>query len=277
MQHGIRTLSRLALGAGMFVTLVGTTAYAQADNRPTVAVLDFTNGSFGPGRADYNDLGKGIQDFLITELAGNARIRVVERDRIQQIIKEQDLCKDGRCDDASVVKIGKLLGAHHMIAGGFIVDTKGNMVLNARAFRTETSEIEHTDKVSDKSENFLAAIANLANRMNSGMKLPDNPRRTASAAPITKPAATPVSAPAEKATATNAAATSAPAPAATVAAAEPAPAAQKVPYAAIMLYSKALSAKDKGDRSGAVSLFKQAIAKFPDFEKAKTELKKVEG
>ena len=283
MQHAIRTLSALAVAASTVAMLATPrSAAAQEDRRPTVAVLDFTNGSFGPGRAEYDALGKGIQDYLITELAGNTRIRVVERDRIQKIIEEQNLCRDGRCDDAAIVKLGKILGAHHMIAGGFIADPKGNMVLNARAFNTETSQIEHTDKVNDKAENFIAAIGNLASKLNSGMKLPDI-RRVASTGGSERAATTPVNTPSEKASATPATMVTKEAPpeAATAtpqqfATAQPATQA-KVPYAAIMLYSKALSAKDKGDKPAAVVLFRQAIAKFPDFEKAKSELKKVEG
>lgn len=236
---------------------------AQEDRRPTVAVLDFNNSAIGPNRADYEALGKGISDFLITELAGNAQIRVVERDKLQALIKEQDLGRDGRMTAESAARVGKLLGAQHMIMGGFIVDPKGNLRLNARAVNSETGQIVHTDVVADKADNFIDAIGNLATKMNRGMKLPEM-RRMASNAPTgsDRASATPaVQKDREPATATQVAA---------------APAQQKVPYAAVLLYSKALEQKDRGNTREAVVLFRQSLEKFPEFSKAKTELAKIE-
>lgn len=257
-------MSRKLMAIALMSAVVAAPAAAQQDTRPTVAVLDFNNGSFGPNRAEYDALGKGISDFLITELAGNASIRVVERDKIQALIAEQNLSREGRVSDETMVRIGKLLGAHHVITGGFITDPKGNLALTARAIESETGRIQHTDRVNDKAENFIDAIGKLAVRMNTGMKLPAMPRRSASAAPPIEKDTRPAAVPAANTT-----------PATQVASA---PAAQqKVPYAAIMLYSKALEQKDRGNTKEAVVLFRQSLAKFPEFAKAKTELAKIEG
>ena len=51
--------------------------------------------------------------------------------------------------------------------------------------------------------------------------------------------------------------------------------AKKVPFQAVMLYSRALSEKDKGNTDAAVQLFRQSLAKFPDYTEAKNELKKL--
>ena len=146
-----------------------------AEQRPTVAVMpNFDNGSV-INHADYDALGKGIADVLITELAANSAIRVIERDRIQQLIDEQNLSASGRVDKSTVVQIGKLLGVHHMIFGGFIIDPRGQMRLDARAVNVETSEIEHVESVTDKADNLLSVISALADKLNKGMKLPPMP------------------------------------------------------------------------------------------------------
>jgi TolB-like protein len=257
-------MSRKLMAIALVSAAVAAPAVAQQDTRPTVAVLDFNNGSYGPNRAEYDALGKGIADFLITELAGNANIRVVERDKLQALIAEQNLSKEGRVSDETMVRIGRMLGAHHVITGGFITDPKGNLALTARAIEVETSRIEHTDRVNDKSDNFIDAIGKLATRMNSGMKLPAMRRLAMGSPGVEKDRATAVPA-------SNPATT----PATQVATASPAPT-QKVPYAAIMLYSKALQAKDSGNNKEAVVLFKQSLSKFPEFAKAKAELAKIE-
>ncbi|MBI3791520.1 MAG: hypothetical protein HY275_11665, partial [Gemmatimonadetes bacterium] len=171
----VTTLAALGLAV-----LAAPPARAQADVRPTVAVLYFNNGSFGKDRADYDALGRGIADFMITDLAGNPALRVVERQALDQIMKEQDLGQTNRVEVETAVKIGKLLNVHYMVLGGFVADPKGNVALTARAVDVETSRIVHTDVVNGKTEAFMDAIRQLSDRMNKGMKLPDIPRRTAS-------------------------------------------------------------------------------------------------
>ena len=238
-----RTLRLFAATAALAASAPSIAA-AQADARPTVAVLYFNNGSFGPGAKDYDMLGRGVADFLITELSSNARIRVVERDHIAKITSEQDLGTSGRVDAETAVRIGKLLGAQYMVTGGFIVTPRGDVRLDSRAFDVATSRIVHTESVTDKSDNFVPLIGKLAEKLNTGMKLPEIPKRTGAA-----PAPTPGSVGA--------------APAAE----------QKVPFAAVSLYAKALGAKDRGNKAEAVTLFKQALDKFPEFSKAKAQLK----
>ncbi len=238
----VTTLAALGLAA-----LAAPPARAQGDVRPTVAVMYFNNGSFGKERADYDALGRGIADFLIADLAGNPALRVVERQALDAIMKEQDLGSTNRVEVETAVKVGKLLNAHYMVLGGFIAQPNGTVSLNARAVEVETSRIVHVDQVSGKTEAFMDVIRQLSDRMNKGMKLPDIPRRTASAAPATAPAGT------------------------QVAAALP----QKVPFAAVMLYSKALKAVNEGKKDEGVSLFKKCVTDFPEFDKAKDELKRL--
>jgi len=148
---------------------------APADQRATVAIMPyFTNGAV-TNHAEYDALGKGIADVLITELAANPALRVVERDRVQQLLDEQNLGASGRVDKETAVKLGKLVGAHHMIFGGFIIDSKGQMRLDARSVNVETSEIEHVETVTDKADNLLAILTSLADKLNKGLKLPPMP------------------------------------------------------------------------------------------------------
>ena len=159
-----------------------------ADSRPTVAVMpNFDNGSV-VNHADYDALGKGIADVLITELSANGSIRVVERDRVQQLLDEQNLGAAGRVDKSTAVQVGKLLGAQHMIFGGFIIDPRGQMRLDARAVNVETSEIEHVETVTDKADNMLVVISTLAEKLNKGMKLPPMP--AGSVRPVVSPEST---------------------------------------------------------------------------------------
>jgi curli biogenesis system outer membrane secretion channel CsgG len=201
-------------------------AGAQPDRRATVAVLpSFNNGSV-VNHADYDALGKGIADVLITELATNGAVRVVERDKIQQLIDEQNLGASGRVDKETAVKIGKLLGAHHVISGGFIIDPKGTMRLDVRAVNSETGLVEHVESVTDKADNMLAVISTMADKLNKGMKLPPMPAgtvRSAVAPEATKPGR----------------------------------------WRDLILYARAEDANDKKNKSQALALYKEFLDKSP--------------
>ncbi len=218
-------------------------ASAQGASKPTVAVLYFNNSAIGSANAELQPLSKGIADMLIGELAANPNIRVVERDQIQKVLDEQKLSTDGKLDNETAVKVGKLVGAHYMVTGGFVTDRSGRMRFTARVFNTETSLIVFptaggpTGVVEGKIDNFMELVNELAAKINSGAKLPDIPARVGEARKE---------------------------------------AAKKVPYEAIALYSKGLVAADAGNKTEAVTLFNKALAKFPAFEKASAELKKLQ-
>jgi TolB-like protein len=149
-------------------------AEQQADRRPTVAVMYFTNGALTQ-HADFEPLTKGVAAVLIEELQTNDSIRVIEREYLQQILQEQKLTETKSVDPSTAVQIGKLLGARYMIFGGFLVDMKGRMSITARAVNVETSEIAHVEKVEDKADNVLAMLSTLAQKMNKGLRLPSMP------------------------------------------------------------------------------------------------------
>src|SRR5438105_11405057 len=114
---GYRLGATVALGA----SLVGARAVgAQADTRPIIAVLSFDNNSVGKDRTDYEGVSKGIMELLATDLAGNAKFRVVERERVQKLLEEQNLTKAGAMDPKTAVRVGMMLGAQYTIYGGFM-------------------------------------------------------------------------------------------------------------------------------------------------------------
>ena len=173
------TRTALLVLAGVGLLAAREPAAAQAA-KPTVAIMYFNNNVFTKDAHDYDGLTKGVPDFLISEMASNPNIRVIERDQVQKLIDEQKLTSGGQVDRETAVKVGKLLGAQHMIFGGFMTDFKGNFRIDARAVNVETGAIEYTDRVQDHADNVLALIGQLAGRLNSGLRL-GTPTRTGDA------------------------------------------------------------------------------------------------
>jgi len=212
-------------------------AQDSTDTRPTVAVMFFTDGAIGKEHETLAPLSGGIADMLITDLSVNEKIRVVERDNLKKLMDEQNLSTGGRVDQETAVKVGKLLGVHHMIFGGFVTDGRGQMRLDARAVNVETSAIEHVETVTGKQDDLMSLIAQLADKLNKGLKLPAMPKAVQDASLET---------------------------------------AKKVPFQATLLYSRALAAKDAGKPDEAVELLQKSLAAFPDYEPAQRELKKLD-
>jgi TolB-like protein len=242
-------MNRIARFATIAAAVLGAVpvapALAQSDTRPTVAVMFFNNNVFTKDARDYDGLSKGIADFLITEMAANPNIRLIERDQVQKLIDEQKLVTGGQVDRETAVRVGKLLGAQHMIFGGFMADPKGNFRIDARAVGVEQGVIEYTERVQDKSDNVMTLIGALAGKLNSGMRLPAMPSRSGDAG------------------------AAAPAPGAAAVQAGAVAASPKLPMKYAVMYGKALDMSDRGDKTRAVELFGAVLKDFPDFEPAK--------
>jgi TolB-like protein len=241
MKRFVRTAWALALAGAM---VAPATVAAQGAGKPVVAVLSFDNNSIGKDAADYNGIGKAIQDMLITDLAGAGNVTLVDRDHIQQVLREQNLVRNGSVDPETAVRIGKLLGAQYMITGGFMSDGRGTMVVTARSINVGTSVIANPQKVQQKTDDVLGLVAQLSAKVTRDMKLPALDHGTG-------------------AVNRNMGTESRRQP--------------RMDMRTTMLYAKALDAQDNGDRARAVELYNQVLKKFPDYTPARDHLAKITG
>jgi len=62
-------------------------------------------------------LGTGLGDALADRLAGTGRFLLVERQRIEDVLREQDFAQSGRTVEAAAPVIGRLLGAQALLFG----------------------------------------------------------------------------------------------------------------------------------------------------------------
>src|SRR5262249_60638541 len=100
----------LAVFACMYALGLARAAAAAAE-APTVAVLYF---DYEGKDAEQALLRKGLAQMLISDLLGNEWIRVVERDRLQEVIAELKLQATNKMDQATAERGGELLGARHL-------------------------------------------------------------------------------------------------------------------------------------------------------------------
>jgi TolB-like protein len=166
-----------AAGSALTLFALATPAVIDAqariqDTRPTLAVFDFENGSF-PNNKDFQPLTRGMPRILASELARNTALRVVDRSQIRAIMDEQDLQKSDRVDQSTAVKLGKILGARHILLGSYTVDQKKNVRIDVNAVNTETSQLEHSETITGKSDEILDLVRKLSLQLNKSLKLPE--------------------------------------------------------------------------------------------------------
>lgn len=130
----------------------------------TVAIIDFE--SKAPGNPD---LGQQLSDILTARLSIYDQFRLVERQKLQELLKEQQLNLSGMVDSRQAVKIGKMLGARIMVFGrAFIVDS--DLYLVAKVVGTETSQVKGVIAKGKTESNLSDIIDQLADKLADGLE-----------------------------------------------------------------------------------------------------------
>lgn len=107
----------------------------------TIAIMEFDNFSVGKFQEQLGFLSKGLADFFAHDFGKISALKVVERDKIDFVLKELELQKSGAVDQATAVKVGKILGAQVMVFGSITQLDDNNTRMIVRAVKVETSEI----------------------------------------------------------------------------------------------------------------------------------------
>jgi len=94
-------------------------AFAQAKIK--VAIWEFENHA-ETSWWFFKDMGPAARNQIDTEFSENKllsdKFSVVERDKLNLVLKEQGLATSGAVDPASAAKVGKILGVKYILLGG---------------------------------------------------------------------------------------------------------------------------------------------------------------
>ena len=153
----------------LVLILIGN-IHAQTVVPTTLAILPFENNSItDPDK--YAPLSKGLAAMLITDLkkTGTSLI-LIERNKIQAIIKEIAMGQTGSVDKSTAMKAGKILGAQSIAFGSFMV--LGNDVrIDTRIVKVETSELIMSEGLSGSADNFIKLEQELARKIADSLKV----------------------------------------------------------------------------------------------------------
>ena len=157
---------------------------ALADPLPkTLAILPFENNSVtDPDR--YAPLSKGLAAMLITDLDKvGSMLTLVERTKINALLKEIALSQTGSVDQATAVEVGKILGAQTIAFGSFMVLGR-DVRIDVRIIKVETSELIISEAITGKSNRFMQLESKLVVKIADALRVAFKPQKTASKSDI---------------------------------------------------------------------------------------------
>ncbi len=140
---------------------------AQESEKRIVAVLQYDNNT---GDERYEHLGRAFSSMMISDLSAIERIRLVERERLDELLAELDFQQSGYVDPESAQTVGMMLGAQYVVAGAFLT-VDPDMRLDTRIAKVETSEIVTTAEVTGQQETLFELQQRLAEQLVQGFEL----------------------------------------------------------------------------------------------------------
>ena len=171
VRHYVARSSRLALSffvAAASLHAAHSRVLAQqpsgTDRRASVLMLDFTVAALKDA-ADWAPIGKGIPHMLMTELAANPDIRIIDRERLQTALDEQKLTQAALVDPSTAARVGKIVGARYIVSGSVTVDPAKRLRLDVHGIKVETMVQEYSQKLTGKSDDVLELVAQLGQEM----------------------------------------------------------------------------------------------------------------
>ena len=117
----------------------GAVAQAPGAPPPTVAIAEVTaRGNANP------DLAADVDGALTDQLVADGRFRVVERQQLTKVMKEQALAQSGAMSDEVQVKVAQLVGARWIVLG--TVGTKSKSpVISLRALDSSSAQVAFSE------------------------------------------------------------------------------------------------------------------------------------
>ncbi|MGA7615977.1 MAG: CsgG/HfaB family protein [Thermoanaerobaculia bacterium] len=165
-----------------------------AAGKPTLAVAEFRNDTSAGWW--YGGVGNDLAGMLTNELASTDKFRMVERDKLNAVLDEQDLAASGRISASTGAKIGKVTGAQYLVVAtvsSFEEKTQGGggglsfrglhvggkkdeayMAVDLRVIDTTTGEVAFTRTVEARSSSYGLNASGYTHGLGGGLEKYNN-------------------------------------------------------------------------------------------------------
>lgn len=139
-------------------------------DRSGLAVLKFVNATSEDHAAYFQPWEYGIAAMLATDIEKTAMFNIVDRDRLNDIIREQQLQVSGLVDRKTAVAIGRLIAARYILTGTFLV-VGNDLKIMAQVFSVEQGIQLDSITVAGKTANFFLVEKELFSNVSKSLRI----------------------------------------------------------------------------------------------------------
>jgi hypothetical protein len=162
----MKCLWRVLLLSLVLVRLTFAQASAVGTQTSAMAIWPFEVVAMGvPGTPeDMHLIREVLPDLLAAELLASPRIRLVERQRLNDVLQEQRLSASALADEATRLRLGRLSGARWMLFGNHL-RIGSTWQLDARLVDVETSQVVTSFTENGQHSDYLALTRRMARHL----------------------------------------------------------------------------------------------------------------
>jgi len=110
-------------------------------------------------------LGYGLADMLMTDLGRSSQVQIVDRLRMDALLRELKLAQAGLVDPATAPRVGTLVRARRLVLGDVTQVTGGQIGINARLADTRSGQVRPAVRATAQLEEIFRAEKELAYRL----------------------------------------------------------------------------------------------------------------
>jgi tetratricopeptide (TPR) repeat protein len=125
---------------------------AEVGPEAPLAVLPLT---YRNGPKEYAPLGRGLAEFISIDLAAVPQLTVVERLRVQGLLNEFEMAREGALDTESAPRVGRLIRTERLVGGQYDV-RDGELSVQATAYRPSAGELPELETSSGPMDDLFA-------------------------------------------------------------------------------------------------------------------------
>lgn len=140
-----------------------------SDREPVVYIAGFTDAA---GSRAWENVETAVRDLLVGTVAENRNIRVVEREKLDFILREHETT--GLADADASARLGKMLGADRIISGRFVIRDE-NLSITAHIVDVPTAVIQATCTAQGRVADLLDVVVTLASEISRALEIPFDP------------------------------------------------------------------------------------------------------
>jgi len=161
----------LLLHPGIFLSSALAASQAGQDNTAVICIAPFEDNT---GDKKWEGLATGFSDLLMASFSEYKDVRVVERQRLGDLLKEQEISLRALSDPKTAARVGRLVGAGRIIAGSVLV-IKGKLIITAQVLDVASTSVVTSKKVVGNAENVLSLSLKLASELAESLNIKIDP------------------------------------------------------------------------------------------------------